>query len=280
MSQGDIRMKDKTYSTAPAAVTAREHLAASCFSMLAEGRMDSLGSTYSALRPDLFKRIFGIVRAHEDAEDVLHDVFVRLAVLGPKAVTVERPLGYLFIMARNEALKTLAKIQYLNLADNQIEALSPLSGGLALQYIELSRNRVKDLRPLTGLTNLASLYLSNNQISDLSPIIKFPKLASLYLDNNQLKSIQGVNGLANLTTLSLNNNSISDLSPLDGLNGLYYLFLENNKIRDLSPLVNMVKKDNDGPKRFAPFINIYLKGNSPKGGQISALKQNDARVNN
>ena len=101
-------MSDKTYRT-PATVAARENLAASCFSMLAEGRMDSLGSTYSALRPDLFKRIFGIVRAHEDAEDVLHDVFVRLAVLGPKAVTVERPLGYLFIMARNEALKTLAK---------------------------------------------------------------------------------------------------------------------------------------------------------------------------
>ncbi|MEO8427434.1 MAG: leucine-rich repeat domain-containing protein, partial [Verrucomicrobiota bacterium] len=102
--------------------------------------------------------------------------------------------------------------------------------------------------------------------------------ASLYLDNNRIKSIQGINGLKSLSMLSLSNNMISDLSPLDGLTGLYSLFLENNKIKDLTPLVNMTKKDFEGSKHFAPFLNLYLKGNPVKRNQLAKLEEFGCRI--
>ena len=129
------------------------------------------------------------------------------------------------------------------------------------------------------MTNLASLYLGNNQITDISPIVKLPRLASLYLDRNRIKSIAGIGHLGGLTALSLNSNAISDLAPLDGLTNLFYLFLENNKVHDLTPLVNMAKKDIEGEKRFAPFLNLYVKGNSTKGSQKAKLKEFGVRLN-
>ena len=181
-----------------------------------------------------------------------------------------------------DALKGLASLQYLNLADNQVADLSPLAGVMALQYLELSNNQVKDLAPLAGLTNLASLYCSNNQITSLDPLLKLPRLATLYVDGNQLTSLKGIGALSRLYSLSASGNAITDASPLDGLTGLYHLFLEKNKLTDLAPLLAILKKDNDGPKRFAPFINLYLAGNplgSAAKGQIAKMKDMGAKVN-
>ena len=190
-------------------------------------------------------------------------------------------------LARNKIsdltpLRNLARLQYLHLAHNQIEKLDPLSTVTALQYLELSMNKVRNLQPLSPLTNLNSLYLATNQISDIGPVLKLPRLWSLYLDHNAVKSIQGISGLKSLSTLGLNNNQVIELSPLNGLNSLSYLFLENNRIKDLAPLVAMVKKDNEGEKRFATFINIYLTGNqlssTAKKSQLPALKSFGSRV--
>jgi len=179
-------------------------------------------------------------------------------------------------------IQGLLKIQYLNLAENQIEDITPLGDIKALQYIELSHNRVKQIPTLSVLTNLASLYLSFNQISDVSAITNLPKLASLYLDNNHIKTIAGLGHLKGLSMLSLSHNAIADIAPLDGLKGLYHLFLESNKIRDLTPLVKMAKSDKDNS--FAPFLNVYLKGNplssAARGSQITSLKGCGTKVFN
>src|SRR5256884_217508 len=176
-------------------------------------------------------------------------------------------------------LKGLGKLQYLNLADNQVEDIAPLAEVKALQYLELSNNQVKDLKPLNGLTNLASLYLSNNRITGLAPIVGLPRMASLYLDANQINSLAGPGRPGSLTTLSLSRNALSDIAPLEGLTNLFYLFLENNKIRDLTPLVKMTKADFEGEKRFAPFLNLYVKGNPTKGSQKAQLKDYGVRLN-
>ncbi len=180
-------------------------------------------------------------------------------------------------------LAELASIQYLNLADNQIADINPLRGITALQYIELSNNKVKDLAPLAGLTNLASLYLSNNQLSDIRPVTGLPRLSSLYLNKNKISTIAGLENLKWLSSLSLSQNQISDITPVASLNGLYFLFLEENKIKDISPLFEAVKKDSEGEKRFAPYINIFTRGNplSPTAKrQLSQMKQFGSRIQN
>src|SRR5947208_7417298 len=104
-------------------------------------------------------------------------------------------------------------------------------------------------------------------------------MASLYLDNNRLNIIAGLGRLGSLSSLSLRLNAIADIASLDGLTNLFYLFLENNKIRDLTPLVKMAQKDFENEKRFAPFLNLYLKGNSTKGSQKAQLKYYGVRLN-
>ena len=37
--------------------------------------------------------------------------------------------------------------------------------------------------------------------------------------------------------------------------------IERNKIKDLKPLVDAAKADADGPKRFAPYLRLYMAGN-------------------
>ena len=170
------------------------------------------------------------------------------------------------------AIKDLKRIQYLNLAKNKIENIEPISGLTALQYIELSNNRVKNLSPLEKLSNMRSLYLSNNRISDFSPALKLSKLWSLYLDHNQITKLDGVASLKSLTTLSAGNNELTDLSPLNGLTRLHFLFLENNKIANLDALVSMASTDYKGPKNFAPFLRLYMKGNPIDGATDSRLK--------
>jgi Leucine-rich repeat (LRR) protein len=139
---------------------------------------------------------------------------------------------------------------------------------------------VKDLRSLQGLTNLSSLYLSKNQIEDPMPVTMMPRLSSLYLDQNRIKSAEGLEKLRGLFTLSLNQNQIADVKPLSNLAGLYNLFLEENNIRDLSPLVEWVTKDKE--QRFAPFLNLYLKGNplnsTAKKKQLAAMKGVGVRI--
>ena len=179
------------------------------------------------------------------------------------------------------ALTNLANIQLLALSDNQIEDVSALAGVKALQYVELSNNKVKSIQALAAVTNLASVYLANNQIKDLSPLFQQRRMSSLYADNNPLTGVKGVGALGTLMTLSLNGTGVTDVSVLEGLNGLYYLFLEKNKIVEVKALHDMLKKDNDGPKRFAPFINIYLSGNPLSEGakkQLGAMKEFGAKV--
>ena len=176
------------------------------------------------------------------------------------------------IKVTNAGIKDLKRIQYLNLAKNKIEDISPIAGLTALQYIELSNNRVKDLKPLEKLSNMRSLYLSNNRISDFSPALKLTKLWSLYLDHNQITKLDGVAALKGLTTLSAGNNEIADLGPLNGLTRLHFLFLENNKVTKLDSLVSMAGADYKGPKNFAPFLRLYMKGNPIDGAADSRLQ--------
>ncbi|MSU37422.1 MAG: leucine-rich repeat domain-containing protein [Pedosphaera sp.] len=179
-------------------------------------------------------------------------------------------------------LTGLRQLQYLNLQSNHVADVKPLSTIPALQYIELSANRVSDAAPLAACTNLASLYLSNDQLTSLNGLTAFPRLVSLYLDGNRLTTIAGLENLRSLSSVSLSRNQISDLAPLAGLRAPSFFLLENNRIKDLSPLVKSCTADAQGPNNFAPFLNLYLKGNPlDKTGrqQLEELKKLGVRVN-
>ena len=99
----------------------------------------------------------------------------------------------------------------------------------------------------------------------------------MYLDGNQIDNIQPVANLKSLDSLDLRGNAIADISPLKGLTEWKFLFLDNNKVTDLKVLIEMAKADKEGSQRFAPFWQVYLKGNplsdEAKKAQLDELKK-------
>lgn len=173
-------------------------------------------------------------------------------------------------------LAGLTNLQSLDLKENKVADLAPLAGLTKLQYVELSDNQVADLKPLGGLTNLQSLYLTNNKVSDLAPLGGLVKLSSLSVGHNKVKDIGVLAKVTRLLTLDLNDNQIEDLAPVTKQTELSMLLLERNKVKDLAVLIPWAKADADGPKRFAPYLRIYLKGNplseAAKTTQTATLK--------
>ena len=54
------------------------------------------------------------------------------------------------------------------------------------------------------------------------------------------------------------------------------LLMSGNKVTDLAPLVDMCRKDAEGDRRFAPYLEVYL-GENPidekkKSEQIAELE--------
>jgi internalin A len=179
-------------------------------------------------------------------------------------------------------ISELKRLQTITLKKNKIEDLKPLAGLSSLQYLQLEDNAVTDVTPLEKLEALNSLYLSNNKIEDVKPLTGLKKLWSLYLDNNQVTDIEPLAKLTRLDSLHLAGNKISDITPLANLTDLKFLDLQNNQIADLSTLVAMAKKDREGDNRFALFWRLYLSGNpfsnDAKTKQMEQLKELGGRV--
>ncbi len=185
-------------------------------------------------------------------------------------------------VAELKALKDLANVQSLDLSNNAIKDLTPLAGLKGLQYLEISGNKIESLAPLKGLVNLTSLYLAGNAVKDLAPLEPLVKLASLSAGKNQIKDIKVLEKVTRIGVLDLSDNQIADASPLAKQTELRILMIQRNQIKDLAPFVAAAKADAAGPKRYAPYLRLYIEGNplsdAAKKSQLGALKDLGARI--
>ncbi|BDR52225.1 hypothetical protein KIM372_01320 [Bombiscardovia nodaiensis] len=114
------------------------------------------------------------------------------------------------------------KLKVLNLNNNQIGNISPLTNMGALTTLYLDNNKIAVLGTLAGNTNLETLYLSKNQITSASlPTVdwsQYTKLANLTLANNKIDRLDTINWnvlAPSIQSLYLSNNQIADISPID-----------------------------------------------------------------
>src|SRR5260370_37186288 len=216
-----------------------------------------------------------------------------------------------------QPLKDLTNLQSLDLAGNQINDIAPVKGLTKLQYLELSKNQIAKVDALSGLTALSALYLSNNQIADITPLAGLTRLSSLSLDHNQVRDLTPLTKVTRISTLNLNDNQVEDVTPLAKQTELSMLLLERNTLKDLPPLLEAAKADIEGsdpglgavtvglsssmgsgplsataalfiaksvggPRRFAPYLRLYLAGNplsdAAKAQQLTALKGFGVRI--
>lgn len=184
-------------------------------------------------------------------------------------------------IAKLDALKDMPVLQSLDLEANKIADITPLAGLAKLQYLELTGNQISDLKPLEKLTALASLYLTGNKVTEVTPLSALTKLASLNLGDNQIKDIKPLAKLTRITTLELRGNPITDLAPLAGFTDLKLLMADKCQVADLGAVVKWAKADADGPKRFAPYMRLYIAGNplsDEAKKQVAELKKIGVRV--
>ena len=89
----------------------------------------------------------------------------------------------------SQANQTLSKFTILNLGEDKISDISPLSTLTNLTEINLGENKITNIKPLSNLTNLTSLNLHENKISDINPLSNLTKLTSLNLHVNKISDI-------------------------------------------------------------------------------------------
>lgn len=85
-----------------------------------------------------------------------------------------------------EGIELLANLQILDLAQNNIEDLSPLAALTHLQFLNLESNSVRELQPLASLAELQFLVLNHNRIEDIRPLVQLPALVAVELLGNPL----------------------------------------------------------------------------------------------
>lgn len=76
-------------------------------------------------------------------------------------------------------------------------------------YLQLINQQLTDLTPLSSLTHLETLDLSLNQITDLSPLQHFERLRFVHLQRNQIRSVHALANHKQLVLLNLLDNPVT-----------------------------------------------------------------------
>ena len=58
----------------------------------------------------------------------------------------------------------------LNLSNNQIRDIRPLTKMKNLRFLKIDKNQINDVEPLTEMINLRELSITQNPIEDMSPL--------------------------------------------------------------------------------------------------------------
>ena len=133
-------------------------------------------------------------------------------------------------------LENAQKLIYLDLSNNAIRNLEPLSSLLNLRTLKMGHNALTSLEVLRNLTGLAELDVSYNALTTLAPLSDCHGLTSLVANNNQISTLEGINQLTGLTVLNVNKNALTDVNILSGNISLVELYFSNNSVSNISDL--------------------------------------------
>ncbi|NXT87682.1 LRC23 protein, partial [Anhinga rufa] len=170
-------------------------------------------------------------------------------------------------------LECFIHLQYVDLSENKLRDLSPLSilthllwlkvdGNLLtsacmqelpyLQIISFAHNRIKDMEGITH-PRLANLSLRGNKIQTALGLShgQLFNLQILELRGNMLKSTAGLN-LPKLKNLYLAQNAIRSLEGLEGLGQLTKLHLRDNQLETLDGFCSSMK--------YLQYLNLRNNG--------------------
>jgi len=120
-----------------------------------------------------------------------------------------------------------------------------------LERLDLSDNKIVDISPLSQLGELRTVYLADNLIRDLQPLAKLRWLADLDLSGNRVEDVSALANLTNMAHLDLSRNEIRDVGTLWELQALITLDLSENRITSVSSMPHV--QPCAGPGSWAPL---------------------------
>ena len=138
-----------------------------------------------------------------------------------------------------DALRSLSRLQALDVGDNRLVDLQGLSGLTGLTQLNADRNRLRDLWGVASSTRLQALDVSGNTIGDLSPLANLSALRRLTVTDNVVVELDDVSRLTSLEELGLAGNAVEDLSALGSLNALRRLDLRGNPLEGVDRLASL-----------------------------------------
>jgi len=138
-------------------------------------------------------------------------------------------------------LETALNLTHLDLGNNTVRNLTPLTGLTGLKEINLEHNAVTDLTALSSLSNLEKLNVSYNSLVSISPLGENTKLTWINASNNDIRGLLGVEKLLNLAYLNLSHNALTDIALAAHCTNLTELYVASNQLTDISPVVSLMK---------------------------------------
>ncbi len=135
-----------------------------------------------------------------------------------------------------EGLANAKQLTYLDLSNNAIRDLTPLSFMSGLQTLDLDHNALENLSALSSLTNLQTLDVSHNSLASATPLASCTQLTTLDISNNLITGLSGMDTLTELTTLKAAYNKLTDISKLSSCAKLTELDISNNALTDIRAL--------------------------------------------
>jgi internalin A len=139
----------------------------------------------------------------------------------------------------DEANSRLMQLFELDLQNESISDLGPLSSFTSLDKLYLSNNRIVDLSPLASMQKLRTLWVSNNDVG-LETLPRLASLVDLSIARNQIRDLTPLAaGASRLQVLSASQNDIEELGPLRSLTQLQRIIISSNRIASLSPLSSL-----------------------------------------
>lgn len=145
-------------------------------------------------------------------------------------------IGCRFSPAELETIAVLPALERLTLDDCSLSTLAGLEHAKNLTYLDLSNNTLRNLEPLSSMDQLRTLKMAHNALTNLDVLSNLTSLTELDVSYNTLTTLASLSGCWNLTSLVANNNQIDTLVGLDQLSELKILNLNKNKLTDVSIL--------------------------------------------
>ncbi len=136
-------------------------------------------------------------------------------------------------------LRTLSRLQRLDVTGCPVTSLEPLRYVSALREIDAAYTTVNKAAVLAGLKHLETLNLSHTPVDTLPNLAALSALHTLELDATAIRSIDSLASLKHLVNLNLARTHVAGFAPLARLKSLQSLNLDSTLIINLQPLASL-----------------------------------------